>query len=35
VGPFEATAEVTLFGGGNNDAATWQLAVKVSGARNP
>ena len=35
VGPFEATATVTQFGGGNDDPATWQLAVKVSGALNP
>lgn len=28
---FRATAEVTLPGGGNNDAAAWQAVVKVSG----
>lgn len=28
---FRATAEVTLPGGGNNDAAAWQATVKVSG----
>lgn len=29
---FMASAEVTLHGGGNNDAASWQAALKVSGA---
>ena len=28
---FSASAEVTLGGGGNNDAATWQAVVEVSG----
>lgn len=29
---FMASAEVTLAGGGNNDAAAWQAALTVSGA---
>lgn len=28
---FEASAEVTLHGGGHNDAAAWQAAIQVSG----
>lgn len=28
---FDASAEVTLAGGGNNDAAAWQAVIKVSG----
>ena len=28
---FLASAEVTLFGGGNNDPASWQAALTVSG----
>jgi hypothetical protein len=28
---FSASAEVTLHGGGNNDAATWQAVIRVSG----
>ena len=28
---FEASAEVTLPGGGNNDAGTWQAVITVSG----
>ena len=28
---FEASAETTLAGGGNNDAASWQAVVRVSG----
>lgn len=28
---FDASAEVTLAGGGNNDAASWQAVIRVSG----
>jgi hypothetical protein len=28
---FQASAEVTLAGGGNNDAAAWQCVIRVSG----
>jgi hypothetical protein len=28
---FQASADVTLAGGGNNDAAKWQAVIKVSG----
>ncbi|HLT68571.1 MAG TPA: hypothetical protein VKZ72_00310 [Acidimicrobiales bacterium] len=28
---FEASAEVTLFGGGNDDPASWQVVIEVSG----
>lgn len=31
---FEASAEVQRFGGGNDDPATWQLAVQVTGLIN-
>lgn len=31
---FSASAEVTLGGGGNNDAATWQAKLTVSGVVN-
>jgi hypothetical protein len=31
VATFSASAEVTKGGGGNNDAATWQAVIRVSG----
>ena len=32
VATFSASAEVTKGGGGNNDAATWQAVIRVSGS---
>lgn len=32
---FNASAEVTMFGGGNDDPATWQLVVEVDGDIEP